>query len=148
LGELTIKGKDRMYGFGKKLRDRYKEYLGKTPKNIQIKSSSANRCIESAAALVAALYPPEDRWKWSEENIAQNWQPIAIQTDAMLDTNTKCPAAEQELEEIMQSKEVKQFMESNKEFIVKVGNKTGVKYTKLKELDYLYDTLHTETTFV
>jgi hypothetical protein len=146
-GELTIKGKDRMYDFGKELRDRYKEYLGKTLKNIQIKSSAANRCIESAAALVAALYPPEDRCKWSEENIAENWQPIVIRTDGMLDTNSKCPAAEQALEEIMQSKEVKQFMESNKEFIEKVGNKTGVKYTKLKELDYLYDTLHNETTF-
>jgi hypothetical protein len=147
LGELTIKGKERMYDFGKQLRDRYKEYLGKTPKNIQIKSSAANRCIESAAALVAALYPPEDRWKWSKESIAENWQPIAIQTDGMLDTNSKCPAAEQALEEIMQSKEVKQLMDSNKEFIEKVSNKTGVKYTKLKELDYLYDTLYTETNF-
>jgi len=38
-------------------------------------------------------------------------------------------------------------MESNKEFIEKVGNQTGVKYTKLRELDYLYDTLHIETSF-
>jgi hypothetical protein len=142
-----------MYKFGQQLRQRYKEYLGSTPKNIQIRSSSANRCIESAAAVVAGMYPPENRWIWSKDDpIANYWQPIAIQTvlkstDGMLVTNSHCPAADAAYEEVMKSKEVQNFMESNKEFIEEVGNKTGAKYTKLRELDFLYDTLHIETSF-
>jgi hypothetical protein len=153
LGELTPRGKQRMYKFGQQLRERYKEYLGNTPKNIQIRSSSANRCIESAAAVVAGMYPPENRWVWSKNDpIANYWQPVAIQTvlkstDGMLVTNSDCPAADAAYEEVMKSKEVQNFMESNKEFIEKVGNQTGVKYTKLRELDFLYDTLHIETSF-
>jgi len=152
-GELTPRGKERMFKFGEYLRNRYNQYLGNTPKNIYLRSSASNRCIESAAALVAGMYPPEDRWVWSKNvSLAKSWQPIAIQTvlksdDGLLVPNSNCPAADNAYEEVMRSKEVQDFLESNKEFIEKVGNKTGEKYTKLRQLDYLYDTLHAEMDF-
>ena len=152
LGELTPRGKHRMYSFGQDLRKRYSHYLGDSPKNIYLRSSASNRCIESASALVSGLYPPKNRWIWSKDLIAQFWQPIAIQTvlkssDGLLVPNSDCPAADAAYEQTMRSKEVQQFLDSQKDFIKKVEEKTGEKYTKLRQLDYLFDTLKAETTF-
>ena len=152
LGELTPRGKDRMYDFGKQLRKRYGDYLGDTPKNIYLRSSASDRCLESASALASGLYPPKNRWIWGNDLLAISWQPIAIQTelkssDGLLVPNSVCPAADAAYEEVMRSKEVTQFMASQKEFIAKIEEKTGEKYTKLRQLDYLYDTINAELTF-
>ena len=153
LGELTPNGKRRMYWFGKQLRQRYDRFLGESPKNIAIRSSSSDRCLESAAALSTGLYPPHDRWVWSKDLVlATFWQPIAIQTvlkssDGLLVPNSYCPAADAAYEETMRSKQVQDFMASQKDFIEKVEQKSGQNLTTLRQVDYLYDTILAETTF-
>lgn len=153
LGELTPKGKHRLYYFGQEMRKRYGEYLGESPKNIYSRSSASNRCLESASAFVTGLYPPKNRWIWSQnDSLAQLWQPIAIQTilkssDGLLVPSSKCPAADEAYEEILQSKEVIDFMSSQKDFIEKLNEKTGENYTELRKLEHLSNTLNTELDF-
>ncbi len=59
-GELTPQGKYRMYQVGKFIGKEYASYLGEklSPKDIYVRSSSLNRTLESASALLAGLYPP------------------------------------------------------------------------------------------
>ncbi|XP_054166616.1 prostatic acid phosphatase-like, partial [Oppia nitens] len=153
LGELTPRGKQRMFTFGQQLRQRYGNYLGDSPKNAYIRSSASDRCIESASALIAGLYPPKGRWVWSLiDELAKIWQPIAIQTvdkskDGLLVPNCDCPAADKAYEEIMKSKDVTEFMEKNKNFIQKINDKTGENYTTLRQMDYLYDSINHEINF-
>lgn len=153
LGELTPNGKRRMYYFGKHLRQRYDKFLGESPKNIAIRSSSSDRCLESAAALATGLFPPKDRWVWSKDDVlAVFWQPIAIQTvlkstDGLLVPNSYCPAADAAYEQTMRSKEVLDFMASQKDFIAELEQKSGQKLTTLRQLDYLYETIATEMSF-
>ncbi|CAG2169032.1 unnamed protein product [Oppiella nova] len=154
LGELTPRGKHRMYTFGQLLRQRYGDtFLGDSPKNMQIRSSSSDRCLESASALATGLYPPKNRWIWSEKDaIAQLWQPIAIQTvlkaeDGLLVPNSDCPAADAAYQEIMHSKPVTDLLEKNKDFIKQINEKTGENYKTLRDLDYLYDTINHEMNF-
>ena len=59
LGQLTLKGKHRMYKLGQFFRTNYFEFLNKTnPKQVYVRSSIEHRCIESAGALLAGAFPP------------------------------------------------------------------------------------------
>lgn len=70
-------GKVRMFELGKHFRERYKHFLTYNPREVQIRSSDVDRCLESTALIMAAAYPPKDKWKWTEEI---NWQPFPIHT--------------------------------------------------------------------
>lgn len=51
-----------MYSLGKYIRKRYENFLGSSPKEVQIRSSGADRCLESVALLMAGMYRPEGRY--------------------------------------------------------------------------------------
>lgn len=68
-----------MYSLGKFLKMKYYDLLLEgDPNKIYVRSSDADRCIDSASVLVAGLNPPKDRWVWSAE--LPKWQPIAVHT--------------------------------------------------------------------
>jgi hypothetical protein len=91
-----------MFKLGKYIRKRYEDYLGTSPREIHIRSSAADRCLESAALVLAAICPPEGRyqyfifndrkyfltkksnkffrWQWNKE-LGRSWQPFPIQTE-------------------------------------------------------------------
>jgi Histidine phosphatase superfamily (branch 2) len=149
-GELITKGKERMYEFGKKLRERYAGYLSETPKEVYVRSSSTRRSIESAQCLLAGLYPPIGRWIWSKDNqLANYWQPIGIESveterDILLKSLMKCPATDDSLHQVMNSDEVKLFLSSQKDFIDQLSHNCGIKYTELKQLYDLSDYLRVQ----
>lgn len=61
IGELTNIGKYRLWQLGINIQSWYKEFLVKnihSPKNIYVRSSLQHRCIQSAAHLLAGIYPP------------------------------------------------------------------------------------------
>ena len=58
-GQLTLKGKHRMYKLGEFFRKSYSDFLNKTnPKQVYVRSSIEHRCIESAGAFLAGAFPP------------------------------------------------------------------------------------------
>src|SRR5581483_89411 len=113
--ELTPQGKDRMYHFGLTLRHRYGNFLTYNPKEIYARSSSTNRDLETVYAVLAGLYPPKGRLIWSNktgiDQLAHNWQPIAVQTveearDELL-KDPACVAAEKAKAEMYNSSRVR-----------------------------------------
>ena len=85
-GELTSKGKYRMYKLGQFIRQEYGSYLGDecSPREVYARSAISDRCIESVSCLLSGAYPPKQRsWKWNEGSDAELgavWQPFPIQT--------------------------------------------------------------------
>ena len=164
-GQLNSKGKRRLYKMGEHLRNHYSNhysnFLGDVcnPRSLYVRSSASDRCIESASALLAGLCPPNDRWVWCDgidscKNIAERWQPIAIQTvdkslDSLLYPEADCPAAEEDRLKVIRSSEVQEKLKNSKEFIDSIAQFTNSKKlanetTMLKELMYIHDTLKCE----
>lgn len=75
-GQLTIPGKLRMYNLGLYFKERYKNFLTTNVRELKVRSSGLDRCIESAQLVVFAMYPPKNRWIFSKD-ITQ-FQPIPI----------------------------------------------------------------------
>lgn len=159
-GQLNIKGKQRMYELGLRLRKDYSDFIGNpcNPREILIRSSASDRCIESASALISALCPPTGRWIWCNDatcnSITKYWQPISIQTvekakDKLLNPFADCKVGDEAVTEIVKSKEVQDYLKENKEFVDKVGEVTGSKKrfgetTTLWELMDIADTIMVE----
>ena len=58
-GQLTLKGKHRLYSLGQFFRKSYSDFFNKTsPKQVYVRSSIEHRCIESAGAFLAGAFPP------------------------------------------------------------------------------------------
>lgn len=79
-GHLTAEGKRRMYRLGSFLRRRYHRRLpGKllTPRDVYIRSSAIERCLESSELIAASLCPPQGVWIWNT-NLGEQWQPLPI----------------------------------------------------------------------
>ena len=86
IGELTNKGKYRLYKTGQFIRKEYQQYLGDkySPREVYARSSITDRCIESLSSLLAGAYPPNSKeWQWNngtDAELGHIWQPIPIET--------------------------------------------------------------------
>ncbi|CAG2164341.1 unnamed protein product [Oppiella nova] len=130
--QLTLKGKQRMYSLGRYIRRRYDNFLGDSPREVYIRSSGKDRCLESAALVMAGLYPPKGRWAW-DSTLGQHWQPFPIQTvdfpkDSMLNPDSECPTAQTESQKIMKSKTVQDFYNKYKNLVKFIEQKSGLKF--------------------
>lgn len=77
-GELTNKGKERMYSLGVKLRERYANYLDAvySPDDIHASTTKYSRTQTSLQLVLAGLYPPHcTELEW---NTNINWNPISF----------------------------------------------------------------------
>ncbi len=52
-----------MFKSGEYIRARYENYLGTSPREVLIRSSAADRCVETAETALAGIYPPEGRYQ-------------------------------------------------------------------------------------
>lgn len=76
LGQLTTKGRRTMHKLGKYLRKRYASFLSWDPREVEVRSSPAVRCYDSAALLLYGMYPATGPWQeWMAD---QDWQPVPI----------------------------------------------------------------------
>ena len=91
IGQLINKGKRRLYHLGQYLSKRYYNNNDddggnhfpieqKSPRNVYVRSSGSERCLQSVTLLLAGMFPPENQWKWMNDSLGSLWQPIAIQT--------------------------------------------------------------------
>ena len=145
-GQLTIKGKRRLYALGKFIRRRYSSFLSDDPGEVKIRSSAANRCLNSVQSLLAGAYPPKGRFVIDPQ---LTWQPFPVQTmprpeDSMLNTQSYCPAAFAERERIRQSSEVLDYLKDYRELFQYLSTNTGDEISDLRSAEYLRDCLFIE----
>lgn len=76
-GNLINPGRFRMYKLGKFIRKRYENFLTDNMREIYSRSSDVERCIESANALLAGLYPPTPTTRWNPDLL---WLPAPVHT--------------------------------------------------------------------
>lgn len=77
LGQLNLKGRRRMHRLGNFLKEHYPRVVDGNPKNVYVRSSGIDRCLDSAQMVAHAMYPPTGNWLWSSD---ETWQPIPIFT--------------------------------------------------------------------
>ncbi|KAJ8916046.1 hypothetical protein NQ315_010914 [Exocentrus adspersus] len=94
-GQLTNAGKRRSYELGKWFRKRYNSFLSDefSPKDVFMLSTYPDRCLVSASAVLAGLFPPKARQVW-DKDLA--WQPLPVHTvpvedDEVLSMSKRCP---------------------------------------------------------
>lgn len=146
-GRLTQKGMMLEYNLGQFLKERYVvtkfvniSYLHE---EIYIRSSNIDRCLQSAEAQLAALYPPKGRQVWKEE---LSWQPIPVHTvpgaeDVLLRPTENCPRISQIRSKMIQSDEIKKKTEENKELLKYMTENSGENITLLNIWDVTDDIL-------
>ena len=144
--QLTIAGKQRLFNLGQFIRTRYSNYLTNDPREVVSRSSGANRCLESAAMLLAAAYPPKGHWNW---NSSFPWQPFPIMTrprseDGLLNPTCDCPASETERKRAQKLPEYQDFEISNDALFKYLSKHTGENVTSVQTAEYIYDDLHIE----
>ncbi|XP_054153328.1 prostatic acid phosphatase-like [Oppia nitens] len=155
-GELTNKGKYRMYKWGQWIREEYNDYFGDkySPREVYVRSSLTERCIESTSSLLAGAYPPNQKaWQWnigSDAPLGNVWQPFPIETfmphsaDLVCNEEKHCPIVDKERSKIYERTEVKQFVEKNKELYRNVSQATGWSIKDIGSASAAHDELYIE----
>lgn len=122
-GQLTNRGKARLYVMGQLTRKRYEKFINRSVnKNMRLsRASGALRCIESAQVFLASFLPlnaqdsPDAQtlaWNSGCDKLGNMWQPASIQTmaiplDGMLAEGSECNALMDEYDNVInKSKDV------------------------------------------
>lgn len=131
LGQLTNRGKARLFLLGSIIRSRYDKFLnGSVNKNQRIsRSSGALRCIESAQTFLSGFLnlnlngsTDAEKLYWDRTNpLGQMWQPVNVQSvpvglDGMLAESAPCSQLLVEYTEVIdKSEEVKKLFDKYKD---------------------------------
>ncbi|XP_054713192.1 lysosomal acid phosphatase-like [Uloborus diversus] len=118
LGQVTQLGRLQLFVLGRHLKQRYKHFITSNPNEIEMQSSDAFRCMNSAYCFLAGLYPPDE-----EREFMSNfpWQPIFVNyvpepDEKYLQSNPNCPKYEACKARVRQSTEVRHFNNKYREF--------------------------------
>ncbi|XP_054169317.1 uncharacterized protein LOC128966494 [Oppia nitens] len=156
IGELTTKGKYRLYKFGQFIRQEYGDYFGDqySPREVYARSALSDRCIESVSNFLAGAYPPMTKqWQWnngSDAKLGQSWQPFPIETfmphidDLVLHTIKSCPLAERESKRVMNNTIIQEFVANNRQLYDLVGNITNTTIDNIVTAGGIHGTLDIE----
>jgi len=150
-GRLTQIGMHMEYELGKFLKERYmnnsfldNEYVWK---QVYVRSSDSERCLQSAESQLAGLFPPSGRQIWNPDI---KWQPVPVHTvppdqDPLLrPDDTVCPRLYELFEEVYERASWKEKERQSKELIKLVARGTGLEDLDLKTFSHPVDTLHCE----
>ncbi|KAL3270627.1 hypothetical protein HHI36_021161 [Cryptolaemus montrouzieri] len=147
-GELINRGKQEHYALGQWLRSRYQDFLpAKYNKNdIYVRSSQTDRCLMSAAANLAGLYPPKGDQIW---NADLHWMPIPIHTvptkeDNLLKMGKVCPNFQPKFEELLNSDNFTAIDKANTELYEYLSESLGEKIKRFSDIEPFYDTMTIE----
>jgi len=133
-GRLTQLGMNLEFGLGKFLRERYvtnfsfidSMYLHK---QVYIRSSNVDRCLQSAEAQLAALYPPQGRQIWNRDI---KWQPVPVHTvpededEVLRAFQQPCPRRDKIQELKKKTLIYKKKVQESQKLVDFVSNKTGM----------------------
>lgn len=120
-GQLTNRGKARLYLLGKMIRARYEKFLGNSVNKDQriSRSSGALRCIESAQMFLSGFLALNTTnstdskqlvWDYDFNELSRLWQPASIQSvpahlDGMLAESAICNALDEEYDQMIANTE-------------------------------------------
>ncbi|CAG9834279.1 unnamed protein product [Diabrotica balteata] len=148
LGHLTNLGKRQQFALGQWYRKYYKDFIPEKydPNFLRVVSSDKDRCIMSAAANLAALFPPKEEQIWNSNLL---WQPIPIHTTPEIKDYTVvgqayCPKYKKLYSDLLSSKDFTDFMEERKDLFNYLTEHAGENVTTLGDVTFLHDTLFIE----
>uniref|UniRef100_T1JTK2 acid phosphatase n=2 Tax=Tetranychus urticae TaxID=32264 RepID=T1JTK2_TETUR len=142
-GELTTAGKARMFALGQYFKERYGKFWPSNLREVDVRSSDAERCLESAALVLAGAFPPSGRWIWNNK---LNWLPFPIHTaprvyDNMLNPSCTCPVSEKEEERVKKSPEYRKHEVEFLDLFDYLAKNTQSNITDLISAQRVHDTL-------
>ncbi len=152
-GQLSVVGMQQQYFLGELLRQRYVTdnpgFLqgNYTRTQVYIRSTDYDRTLMSAEVLLAALFPPEGKWKFLE---SLNWQPVPVHTrprseDNLLRGHTAdCPTYAELCKGDYQMEESVALEREYQNLFWKLENFTGMEQVNLSNFGVLMDTLFVE----
>lgn len=147
-GNLDNAGRLRMFKLGKFIRRRYANFLSDSFREVYSRSSDVERCIESSNAVLAGLYPPSDRFKWSNE---LPWTPAPVHTVPAPDDYLLNEAGRRYINDVIrevlliqQSDRVKQLYEESVEERKLLERELGYDYDSFYKFKCSYSTLDIE----
>ncbi|KAJ3656085.1 hypothetical protein Zmor_015186 [Zophobas morio] len=147
-GHLTNRGKFEMYSLGLKLRQLYPDFIPEYyfPEDVKVLSSYADRCLMSAEALLAALFPPKGKQIWNENLL---WQPIPVHyvprsQDNLIAMKAACKNYDEELTRVLNSAVIKNIDEENSQLYDYLTKHTGQPVDTIGKVELLYNTLEIE----
>ncbi|KAJ6225767.1 hypothetical protein RDWZM_004312 [Blomia tropicalis] len=149
MGGLTTHGKEHMFKYGQLIRDRYHFYIENIlSRNVIAQSSPVRRCLETTLAVLAGMMKPLKSQIWSSIfGLANEWQPIGVSTvekDSayLLGDSPLCPKVDQ-LDDMSELPETKQFLANNENFLQRLSNQTGlnVSGSKWRLVAAMYDSM-------
>ncbi|XP_056630238.1 prostatic acid phosphatase-like [Diorhabda sublineata] len=150
-GQLTNKGKEQHFKFGKWLRKRYNNFLPEiySEEDIYIMSTDVDRTLMSAEANLAGLYPPVGKEIWDKN---MKWVPIPIHTrpvqlDPILAAKKPCPKYDKMYEELYETDYFKHISHENHDLYKYLTKNTGYTVSNLQKIQYLYSNLLIETLY-
>ncbi|XP_076226193.1 lysosomal acid phosphatase-like isoform X1 [Nomia melanderi] len=147
LGALTKNGMRRMYNIGEWIRNNYGPVIGKKYESrlSVTQSSYADRCLMSAQALLAGLYPPT-----ADEVFVQglNWRPVPVHStprnlDKTIVVKAPCLRLEEALKEAYRNESLRPGTPSA-EYYRYLSLHTGQNMSTITDIEFLYNTLEIE----
>ncbi|OXU18976.1 hypothetical protein TSAR_000201 [Trichomalopsis sarcophagae] len=146
-GQLTNIGKHQHLVLGQWLRNRYAHLLPQRYSlyDIYVMSTDVDRCLMSAEANLAGLYPPNGDQMWD----IQSWMPIPVHTipeaeDGLLSGKKYCDRYSYELQRVINSPEFKNIDKQNAKLYLYLSEKSGKSISNLENLEFLYNVLYIE----
>ncbi|XP_046617069.1 prostatic acid phosphatase-like [Neodiprion virginianus] len=149
-GQLTNVGKSQHLRLGRWFRERYSHLLPEcyTPYDVYVQSTDIDRTLMSAEANLAGLYPPEGDQVWDK----LKWMPIPVHTipeleDSLLASKKYCPKYEMELQNVMNSPEIRKIDDDNQELYNYLSKKAGTMVQSVSDVSGIYNTLFIEVLY-
>ena len=147
-GQLTNEGKQNQLELGRFLRSRYDDFLPALyhMNYTRIVAADVDRCLMSAQANLAGLYPPQGEDEW-EASIA--WQPIPVHTvpfgdDFTFKSYKICDAYNAEHDRVMRSPEIMAINAEYASLYAYLAENSGSPVYDVTTVQYLYDDLWIE----
>ncbi len=154
--QLTVRGMKQMYYLGELLRLRYVTHTypgfiagNYTKAQVYMFSTNDDRTLMSAQVLLAALFPPEGKWKFRE---SLNWQPVPVHTrprteDILLSGHVAdLPTYHELRKRDYQTEESVALEKEHQKFFRKLENFTGMEKVDLTNIRVIGDTIFAEHT--
>lgn len=146
---MIQEGKLRLFEVGKCLRVRYTQLFNGsvyTNKLIYIQSDDEDRCLNSAAMILAGMFPPKGHDVWNEHI---KWNPFPIHTtkqslDHVVGQQQNCAKYNWLLQQYIQSDEHQKLIRKYQSLMKYLRKHTGLNVTVLNDCSNIYDTLLTE----
>lgn len=147
------KGALQAYTLGHNLHQRYFRLLPPnslyTRDNMLVHSSAAERCLMSAAAMLAGLMPPLD----GRHQLPVPWQPVPIGSvprteDALLAQKRPCPRYDDALLSVWSANgttdELRELNAANAPLFAYLAKHSGANVTHIRHVETLYNTLRVQ----